>query len=44
MPFFANTGKNDAISAYADTPQVIEFAAGNNVKTAPHLSQMIQNG
>ncbi len=43
LPGFSHAGKNNAVSEYADAPQAIQFAAGNNVKSAAQRGEYAQN-
>jgi hypothetical protein len=40
----AHARKDDALAANANSSQVIQFAAGNNIETTPHPRQMVQDG
>src|ERR1700694_1052658 len=44
VPVLADSGENDSITAHSDPLQVVELSARYNVKAAPHLRKMIQNG
>ena len=38
---FANSREHNPVAANSEVPQMFEFSTGNNVKTAPHLREMI---
>src|SRR5207249_11141307 len=40
----AHAGKNDAIAANANSSQVLQLTAGDNVEATSHLRQMVQDG
>jgi len=44
MPVLAHAGKNDAIAANANSAQVFQLTAGNNVEATSHARQMVQDG
>src|SRR6266404_1656345 len=41
---FAHAGKDDAIAANANSAQVFQLTAGNNIEPTPHPRQMVQDG
>ncbi len=44
VPFLADSGKNDSITAHSDPLQVVELSTRYNVKAASPLRKMIQDG
>ncbi len=44
IPILAHSRKNNAITAHADSLQVVQFPSGHNVKTASHLGKVFQDG
>src|SRR5580704_17780379 len=41
---FSNSGKYDPVAANSEVTQMFELSPGNNVKTASHLREMLQDG